>query len=95
MPPPRPPAPMRDVLADGRSDDHLAGLFTGDEVDDSALSGEDSARGKVTAVVNPAPRAVSMRRSVAEISSAILTQLVVWGRSSGPRAGRRGGLGDG
>src|ERR1019366_6276237 len=43
--------------------------------------------GKVTAVVKPAPRAVSMRRSVAEISSAILTQLVVWGRSSGPRAG--------
>ena len=28
-----------------------------------------------------------MRWSVAEISSAILIQLVVWGRSSGPRAG--------
>ena len=43
--------------------------------------------GKVTAVVKPAPRAVSMRRSVVLTSSAILTQLVVWGRSSGPRAG--------
>src|ERR1019366_6095639 len=43
--------------------------------------------GKVTAVVKPAPRAVSMRRSVLLTSSAILTQLVVWGRSSGPRAG--------
>src|ERR1035437_1131152 len=43
--------------------------------------------GKVTAVVKPAPRAVAMRRSVLLISSAILTQLVVWGRFSGPRAG--------
>src|ERR1017187_7408585 len=43
--------------------------------------------GKVTAVVKPAPRALSMRRSVLLTSSAILTQLVVCGRSSGPRAG--------
>src|ERR1035441_1643403 len=41
--------------------------------------------GKVTAVVNPASRAVSMRRSETDTSSAILTQLVVWGRSWGPR----------
>src|SRR5271157_1487001 len=41
--------------------------------------------GKVTAVVKPALRAVSMRRSVGEISSAAFTQLVVAGRSSGPR----------
>ena len=46
MPPPRPPRADRDVLADGRSDDHLAGLFTGEKVDDGALSGEDSARGE-------------------------------------------------
>ena len=51
--------------------------------------------GKVTAVVKPAPRAVSMRWSVAEISSAILIQLVVWGRSSGPRAGAAAALGGG
>src|SRR5205085_9307487 len=43
--------------------------------------------GNVTAVVKPAARAVSIRRSVGETSSAIFTQLVVCGRSSGPRAG--------
>src|SRR5438105_12471357 len=43
--------------------------------------------GNVTAVVNPAPRTASMRESLPLISSAIFTQLVVAGRSSGPRAG--------
>ena len=42
--------------------------------------------GKVTAVVMPLPRTVSMRLSVAEISSAATAQLVVCGRSSGPMA---------
>src|ERR1035438_2473997 len=53
--------------------------------------------GKVTAVVNPASRAVSMRRSETDTSSAILTQLVVWGRSWGPRerAAARGAGGGG
>src|SRR5439155_1749072 len=39
-------AAERDVLADGRFDDHLAGLFGGDQVDDGALSAEDAARGE-------------------------------------------------
>src|ERR1017187_5896345 len=48
--------------------------------------------GKVTAVVNPASRAVSMRRSEMDTSSAILTQLVVCGRSWGPRDGVAAGI---
>src|SRR5574340_1754601 len=43
--------------------------------------------GKTTAEVKPALRASSMRRSVALKMSAARTQLVVAGRSSGPRAG--------
>src|SRR5438105_10692487 len=43
--------------------------------------------GKVTAVVNPADRADSNLASVVLMRSAAFTQLVVFGRSSGPRAG--------
>jgi len=43
--------------------------------------------GKVTALVKPAERAVSRRRSVVLIRSAARCQLVFEGRSSGPRAG--------
>jgi len=49
--------------------------------------------GNVMAVVNPALRADSMRRSVKVTSSAIFSQLVVAGRSSGPRAGDVDGTG--
>src|SRR5436189_861859 len=43
--------------------------------------------GNTAALVNPALRADSIRRSVVCNSSAIFSQLVVAGRSSGPRDG--------
>src|SRR5271166_1907660 len=48
--------------------------------------------GKTTAVVNPALRANSIRRSEVWISSAAFSQLVVAGRSSGPREGGGAGV---
>src|SRR5438132_2753933 len=48
--------------------------------------------GNETAVVKPALRAGSMRRSAPDTSSAIFSQLVVAGRSSGPRAGGGAGV---
>ena len=86
-PPPRPPPPMEMYWPTGEATIISPGFSPVRRSMTAPCPAKIPRVGKVTAVVKPAPRAVSMRRSVAEISSAILTQLVVCGRSSGPRAG--------
>ena len=79
---------QRDVLAGWGSHHHLAGFFAAEKIDDGTLPGEDSARGEGYRGSESGARArFRCGGRCCEISSAILSQLVVWGRSSGPRAG--------
>ena len=80
-------APSEMYWPTGELEHHFAGLLRRDQIDDRALAGEDAARGEG----DGGGEAGAARRFDAAVgglsSSADLSQLVVCGRSSGPRAG--------
>src|ERR1039458_4076337 len=87
IPPPKPPPRESDMYCPaGEATTISPGLWPESRSITAPWPAKIPLVGKVTAVVKPALRAVSMRRSVGEISSAAFSQLVVAGRSSGPRA---------